>query len=408
MSAQQTYIVVGTGQAGGWAARTLRESGFDGRIVLIGEEAYPPYERPPLSKGLLLGEATIESTYLWPGNPYDALNIELRLNARVTAIAPGKRSVELADGETLSYDKLMLALGARPRLLPVPGADLGNVFTLRAIPDTLAIRAAIAPDAPVVVIGGGWIGLEVAAAARKLGAQVTVVEALDRLCARAATHDLSAYLLALHQRHGVDVRLNAGVVRLEGDGAVGRVVLANGTSLDAAAVVVGIGVVANVELAQAAGLAVDNGIKVDELGRTSDPAIWAAGDVTNHPNKLLGRRIRLESWENAQNQAIAAAKAMLGGTDPYAEIPWFWSDQYDVNLQLVGVPEGWDESVTRGVHGSDSFMMFYLKDGKIVGATGINNPRDVRMTKRIMTAGKTVDSGHLADPEFKLQTLMRG
>ena len=401
-------VVIGAGQAGGWAARTLRDEGFEGGIVVIGEEPYPPYERPPLSKEVLLGKEPAESSYLWPEGSFDELGIALRTGVGATAIDRAAKTVALSDGGSIAYDKLLIATGGRVRKLPIEGAELDGVHYLRGIDDSAAIRADLGEGARLVVVGGGWIGLEVAAAARMLGAGVAVVEALDMLCARALTPDMAAYLLDVHRDRGIDVRLGATIEALTGDGRVTGARLSGGETLPATAVVIGIGIVPNVELAEAAGLDVDNGIRVDALCRTSDPDIFAAGDVTNHPNDLLGRNIRLESWENAQNQGIAAAKAMLGGETAYCEIPWFWSDQYDVNIQLVGLPADVEETVIRGERADGSFVEFYMKGGRIDGAAAINNPRDIRFAKRLMQARKTVDPAALADPSVKLQTLLRG
>ena len=401
-------VVIGAGQAGGWAAKTLRDEGFEGAVTVIGEEPYPPYERPPLSKDVLLGKEPADSSYLWPDGSFDEWGVALRTGIAATAIDRRAKTVSLSDGETLPYGKLLIATGGRVRKLPVDGAGLDGVHYLRGIDDSAAIRADLGEDARLAVIGGGWIGLEVAAAGRMLGAEVTVVEALDSLCARALTPAMSAWLLDLHRRRGVDVRLGATVEALTGDGRVSGVRLADGEILPATAAVIGIGIAPDVALAEAAGLETDNGIRVDALCRTSDPDIFAAGDVTNHPNPLLGRNIRLESWENAQNQGIAAAKAMLGGETAYCEIPWFWSDQYDVNIQLVGLPEGFDETVTRGERESGSFVEFYMKDGRIDGAAALDNPRDIRFAKRLMQAEKIVDPAALADPAVKLQALLKG
>ena len=407
MADDRTFVIIGGGQSGGWTAKTLRGEGFEGRVLLIADEPYIPYERPPLSKEVLLGDRPPESAYLWPAESYDESNIELRLGVQATRISPAEHRIEIDGGETIPYDRLMIATGARVRRLPVTGAELAGVHYLRAIRDTEAIRADLAAGARVLVVGGGWIGLEVASAACRLGGRVTVVEALNQLCSRALTPDLADWVLALHRGHGVDVRLETSVERFEGDGRIARAVLSDGTSIEADLAVIGIGVVPNVELAAEAGLDVDNGIVVDELGRTSDPDIFAAGDVTNHPNALLGRRIRLESWENAQNQAIATAKTMLDAGTAYAEIPWFWSDQYDVNIQLVGLPDGWSETVTRGDRDAGQFIVFYLKDGRIDGAAAINTPRDIRFARRLMAAGKVVDATQLADPGVKLQALLK-
>ena len=407
MSSGKTFAIIGAGQSGGWTAKTLRDEGFEGRIILFGDEPYPPYERPPLSKEVLLGDQPVESTYLWPDGSYDEWNMEMRLGTRVASISPAGHSLTLENGETVSYDRLMIATGGRARPLRVPGADLDGVHLLRAISDTIAIRKGISQGSRFFVVGGGWIGLEVAAAARKQGAEVTLVEALDQLCGRALTPEFAARLLKIHQGHGVDIRLNTSIDHFEGDGSVARAVLSDGNAVECATAVIGIGLIANTELADAAGLQVDNGIVVDELGRTSDPDIFAAGDVTNHPNALLGRRIRLESWENAQNQAIAAAKSMLDKGAAYTEVPWFWSDQYDVNIQLAGLPVDCDQTVLRGDPDAPEFIEFYLKDGRIDGAAAMNNPRDLRSTKRLIQAQKIVDPAQLADPAVKLQAILK-
>ncbi len=407
MSSGKTFAIIGAGQSGGWTAKTLRDEGFEGRIILFGDEPYPPYERPPLSKEVLLGDQPVESTYLWPDGSYDEWNMEMRLGTRVASISPAGHSLTLENGETVSYDRLMIATGGRARPLRVPGADLDGVHLLRAISDTIAIRKGISQGSRFFVVGGGWIGLEVAAAARKQGAEVTLVEALDQLCGRALTPEFAARLLKIHQGHGVDIRLNTSIDHFEGDGSVARAVLSDGNAVECATAVIGIGLIANTELADAAGLQVDNGIVVDELGRTSDPDIFAAGDVTNHPNALLGRRIRLESWENAQNQAIAAAKSMLDKGAAYTEVPWFWSDQYDINIQLAGLPVDCDQTVLRGDPDAPEFIEFYLKDGRIDGAAAMNNPRDLRFTKRLIQAQKIVDPAQLANPAVKLQAILK-
>ena len=407
MASDRQFVIIGAGQAGGWTAKTLRDQGFDGRIVLLGDERYPPHERPPLSKQVLIGEAEPEVTHLWPADQWAALGVDFRAGARVAKIDRAAREVETSRKERIPYERLMIATGARPRQVATPGTELKGVFYLRYIGDALMIRERLVPGAKLVVIGGGWIGLEVAAAARKRGADVVVIEFAERLCARALSPDMSEAVLMLHRRHGVDVQLKQSVARFEGEGTVKRAVLADGTTLDCSVAVIGIGVSPNFELAAEAGLDIENGIVVDEHGRTSDPDIYAAGDVTNHPNAFLGRRIRLESWENAQNQAIAAAKAMLDKAEPYAEIPWFWSDQYDANIQLVGLPERWDEIAVRGDVAAGNFIAFYLSGGKIVGAAGINTGRDVRFCRRLIQSGAAATAAQLSDPSVKLQSLAK-
>lgn len=407
MSSDQTYVIIGAGQAGGWCAKTLRDEGFEGRVIIIGDENFAPHERPPLSKDVLLGDAERESCLLWPPGTLEDANIEMRLGERVADIDPDNHTLTLADGDTVAWNKLLIATGGRARSLDVDGVDLDGVFTLRTIDDAEGIRSHLNPGANVLVIGAGWIGLEVAAAARKRGANATVVEIADRVCARALTADMSGWVHGLHEKNGVDIRLTTAFSHFTGDGKVRKAVLGDGSEIDCDVAVIGIGLIPNTELVESAGLAVDNGIVVDETGQTSHPDIYAAGDVTNHPNPLLGRRVRLESWENAQNQAINAAKAMLGSQEPYSEIPWFWSDQYDANIQMMGLPEDWDQTVIRGDRDAGEFIEFYLKDGEIQGAAAINNARDLRFTRRMITSGKKFDPVALADPDIKLQKLMK-
>ncbi|MEE2996453.1 MAG: FAD-dependent oxidoreductase [Pseudomonadota bacterium] len=407
MVSEPTFVVIGAGQAGGWTAKTLRDEGFDGRIILIGDENFPPYERPPLSKEVLLGEAEKESCLLWPAETLDEANIEMRLGVRVKKITPNAHELTLEGGEKVQWDKLMIATGGRPTTLPVEGADLAGVFTLRTVEDAEAIRTQITPDATVLVIGAGWIGLEVAAAARKQGAPTIVVELADRVCARALTPDMSQWVHELHVRNGVDIRYGMSLNHFNGNGRLQHAVMSDGSTIACDVAIVGIGLTPNVELAADAGLDTDNGIVVDERSRTSHPDIYAAGDNASHPNSLLGRRLRLESWENAQNQAICAAKAMLGGRDTYAEIPWFWSDQYGTNIQMMGLPEDWNEIAVRGDRDAGEFVEFYLRDGKLEGAAAINNPRDLRFTRRMMMSGKIFNASELADPDVKLQKLLK-
>ena len=407
MSDDRTFVIIGASQAGGWVAQTLRNEGFEGNVILIGEEPYLPYERPPLSKAALLGEVTVDSTYFWQQEALDEANIEVRLNTRVTAIDRDAKEIEIEGGDRIAYDKLAITTGARVRKLPIEGADLPGVFYLRTMGDTLAIRDAAKDGATAMIVGGGWIGLECAATLTKLGCKSVVVEAADRLCGRAVTPEISDWMLKFHTGHGVDVRLSTGLEKFEGNGQLERAVLPGGDTIDCSIAVVGIGVIANVELAQDAGLKIDNGIVVDDRACTSDPDIVAAGDVTNHPNGLLERRIRLESYENAQNQGITAGKAMLDKAEPYSEIPWFWSDQFDANLQMIGLPQDWDETATRGDQDSNEFVTFYLKNGMIDGAISVNNPRDLRVGKRLMQGKKQVSAAELIDPETKLQALLK-
>lgn len=401
-SMTETIVIVGAGQAGGWAAATLRKEGFTGRVVLIGDEPHVPYERPPLSKAVLKGEAKPEHTHLMPADKFEELELDFRPGVRVTAIDRHHREVELADGERIGYDKLILATGGAARTLPVPGGELPGVLTLRTLDDALRLRARLTDGAKIVVVGGGWIGLEVAATARQSGADVVVVEAMPRLCQRSVPEVISDYLRRLHEGHGVDVRLGVGVQRIEGAGDGLRVELTDGTWLDADTVVAGIGLSPHLELAEAAGLELDGGIVVGSDTRTSDPLIFAAGDVAVADNSWAGGRIRLESWQNAQDQGIAAAKAALGQEVTHEPLPWFWSDQYDVNLQLYGLARPEHTQVVRGDPEHGDFLVFFLDGDRMVASMGPNGGRDLRLTKRIIERRITVDPTALADPAVPL------
>ena len=397
-----TIIIVGAGQAGGCAAATLRKEGYAGRVVLIGDEPHVPYERPPLSKAVLKGKAEPQHTHLMPADQFEALDLDFRPSTRVTAIDPKHHEVELADGERIAYDKLILATGGAARTLPMPGGDLDGVLTLRTLDDAARLKERLTEGARVVVVGGGWIGLEVAATAREAGADVVVVEAMPRLCQRSVPEVISDYLLRLHEGHGVEVRLGSGVQQIarEGDGL--RVELTDGTWLDADTVVAGIGLTPHTELAEAAGLELDGGVVVGPDTRTSDPDIFAAGDVAVAENPWVGRRIRLESWQNAQDQGVAAAKAALGQDVRHEPLPWFWSDQYDVNLQLYGLSKPGHTQVVRGNPEEGTFLVFFLDGDKMVASMGPNGGRDLRTTKRIIERGIPVDPVALADSSVPL------
>ena len=400
-----TIVIVGAGHAGGRAAQALRQAGFAGRVVLIGEEKYPPYERPPLSKELIVTDAGLEKARLHDPAYYEQHKIELMLGAQAEAIDRAGKAVILAGGARVPYDRLMLTTGARVRKLPIPGADLPGIFYLRDFDDTQAIRARLREGVRAVVIGGGFIGLETAASARKRGAAVTVLEAADRLMGRAVAPEIGAWFAELHKKHGVDVRLGVRIKAIEGTGRVESVVLDGGEAIPADIVVIGIGIVPNVELARLAGLAVENGIVVDEFGRTSDPAIFAAGDCALQPNAFTGRRLRLESYQNAQDQAMAVARNMVGEPKAYEDSLWVWSDQHDVNLQMTGVPLAYDKLVWRGDPASGAFMVFYLQNGRIVAVNTVNLGREMKPAQRLMQSRKVFDPAQLADPTLRLLKL---
>jgi len=405
----ETIVIVGAGHAGGRAAQAMRAAGFEGAVILVGEEAYEPYERPPLSKELLQSDDGLERARLHDPAWYEEHDIELLTDARATAIDTSAKTVTLADGGTLSYDKLLLTTGARVRELPLSGADLPEVHYLRDYNDTKEIRARLEPDARVVVIGGGFIGLECAASARSRGCAVTVLEVADRLMGRAVAPEIGKHFEEIHRSHGVDLRLGVKIAEIDGYGKVASVVLEDDEPVPADVVVIGIGILPNVELAEEAGIACENGITVDEFGRTSDPHVWAAGDVANQPNAFLDRRVRLESYQNAQDQAMAVARNMVSEEQsPYEDSLWVWTDQYDVNLQMLGMPEGYDELVWRGDPDAGAFTLFYMKGGKIVAVNTVNSGRDMGACKRLIATGKTFDAALLADPAVKLIKLAKG
>jgi 3-phenylpropionate/trans-cinnamate dioxygenase ferredoxin reductase subunit len=406
MEAPNSIVIVGAGQAGFWAARTLRTQGYEGRLVLVGSEPHPPYERPPLSKQVLKGDAEPPSAWLATPEQLAQLKIEFLPERTATGLDRNRRSVELIDGTRIGYDRLLLSTGARPRRLQLPGEGDAPVFYLRDIGDSLALRARLLPGKRVLVVGGGLIGLEVAAAAVARGA-VTVIEAADRLMARVVGLEISAFIEAVHRRHGAAILTGAWPERIERAGDACRVVCRDGRTCEGDLIVIGVGITPNTELAAAAGLKSDNGLWVDAFCRTEDQHIWAAGDVTTHVNPLLGRRIRLETWQNAQNQAIAAARNMLGAAQPYAEIPWGWSDQFEVNLQVLGMPTSLDNAVTRGDPAGGSFSVFHLEGDSLAGVNAVNAPKDIAVARRLMTAGGRVDVRTLADPSAPLRSLLK-
>ncbi len=408
MPSSETFVIVGAGHAGGRAAEAMRMLGFEGEIVLIGAEPHLPYERPPLSKELLQTEGGAGFTLIREQAYYAENRIDCRLDSRATAINRTAKTIALQDGTSLPYDKLLLTTGGDVRRLDLPGADLRNIFYLRTLDDSRAIEARLGTAPNVVIVGGGFIGLEVAASARRRGCAVTVLEAADRLMGRAVLPEISHAFHDLHGEHGVDIRLGCAIGQFEGDGSVERAITADGDALPVDLVVIGVGIVPDTALAEAAGLAVEDGIVVDEFCRTSDPAIFAAGDVTRHFSPLCGRPIRLESWQNAQNQAIAAAKVMCGDKTAFSEVPWMWSDQFDANLQIAGMPEGWDTVIFRGDIAARDFIAFQMQDGEVVGAMSLNRPRDMRFARRLIGAGRTVDADALADEAVALRDLAKG
>ncbi|MFC5997060.1 NAD(P)/FAD-dependent oxidoreductase [Pseudonocardia hispaniensis] len=405
---EPTFVIVGASLAGAKAAETLRAEGFTGRVVLIGEEPEPPYERPPLSKGYLLGSQERGKAFVHERAWYDEQRIELRTGVRVEKLDPAAHTLTLADGERLGYTRLLLSTGSVIRRLEVPGVESQGVYYLRRIEESDALREVLTEGARIAVIGGGWIGLEVAAAARERGAAVTLVE-LDSLPLRRVLGDEMAQVFAdLHAAHGVDLRLGTGIREITGSGGrVASVLLDDDTSVPADAVVVGVGITPAVELAQAAGLAVDNGVVVDESLRTSDPDIFAAGDVANAYHPLLGRRIRVEHWANALNGGPAAARSMLGQEVIFDRVPYFYSDQYDLGMEYSGYvqPGGYDRVVVRGDLAGREFVAFWLSGGRVLAGMNVNVWDVTDDIQRLVRSGSPVDPDRLADPGVPLSEL---
>ena len=403
-----TVVIAGAGHAAGQAITTLTQEKFAGQIVLIGDEPYLPYQRPPLSKSFLAGELAAERLSLKPASFYDDPRIDVRLNTRITEIDPAAKSLKFDDGAGVRYDQLILALGSRARTLPVDGADLEHVHYLRTIADVEAIRAELGTGRRLVVIGAGYIGLEVAAVARKLGLDVTVIEMADRVMSRVVSPEISDFYQIEHTSHGVKLRLSTGVKALHGKNRVQQVELDDGELLPADFVVVGVGIVPNVELAQRAGLDVDDGIVVDDRCQSSDPSVFAIGDCTSHPNGIYDRRLRLESVQNALEQAKTAAKNICGKETRYCQVPWFWSDQYDLKLQIAGLSEGYDDVVIRGNPAERSFACLYLKDSRMIALDAVNSARDFMQAKSLIAAAAVFATDELADPNRALKDLAAG
>jgi 3-phenylpropionate/trans-cinnamate dioxygenase ferredoxin reductase subunit len=398
-----TILIIGGGQAGAQATDTLRREGFGGRIVLIGDEPELPYQRPPLSKKYLAGELTEDRLLFRHRTFYDEHRIELKLGFAAIRIDPTARRVVLTGGEEMSYDRLLLCVGAKSRQLTCPGAELSGVHYLRTIADVTAIRAGLKSGARAVVIGGGYVGLETAATARILGCTVTVLEMADRVMNRVVAPCVSEYFAQEHCTHGVKIVCNTRVVRLEGAGRVERVVCADGSIYQADLLVVGVGAEANTDLADAAGLECDNGVVVDQYCRTSDAAIFAAGDCTNHPSLRFGMRVRLESVDNAFEQAKTAALNMLERPTVHDRVPWFWSDQFDNKLLIVGLSQGFDRQVLRGDPARRSFSVCYLKGGELLAVEAINHSKDYMAARKLIAERARPDPYKLADPQVALK-----
>jgi 3-phenylpropionate/trans-cinnamate dioxygenase ferredoxin reductase component len=401
MSAK-VHVIVGAGQTGGNAAAAMRNAGFDGRIVLVGAETHLPYERPPLSKAALIDDPEPEPSWISPSDRYASLDIDVRLGMAAVTLDPGARTITLADGTKLPFDRLLLATGGRARTLSVPGSE--HALLLRTLEDARRIRAKLVAGTRVVCIGAGVIGLETAASAHHRGCTVTVLEAAPGVMGRAMTPEMARWVERLHRTHGVGLHLGAAVAAIEPD----RVLATDGSSFAADLVIAGVGMVRNTELAQAAGLEVDFGIVVDEFGRTGVSDIYAAGDVAAFWHPSLHRRLRLESWKHAQNHGIAVGRVMAGIAEQYDEVPWYWTDQHGVTIQVAGLPHLSETTVLRGQETSESFAAFHLgPSGRLVAATGVNAAREVRAAMIMIQKGFAPDPMKLADPAVRLQDLVK-
>ncbi len=400
----EKIVVIGGGQAGQSLVAKLRALKFEGEITLIGEESVPPYQRPPLSKAYLLGDMPLDRLYLRPESWYADANITLRLGAHVTGIDRGAKRVNLGE-DHLEYDHLALCTGSIPRRLPaVIGGDLDGVYVVRTLADVDAMAPEFAEGKSVLIVGGGYIGLEAAAVAAKRRLKTTLVEAADRVLQRVAAAETSSYFRALHADRGVDLREGTGLDHLAGEGRVSKAVLTDGSELDVDFVIVGVGIAPNDGLAEASGLDLDNGIKTDAKGRTSDPSIWAAGDCASFP--WQGKQMRLESVGNAIDQAEIVAANMLGADTDYVPKPWFWSDQYDVKLQIAGLGAGHDRIVTRN-SGDGAISYWYFAGDRLIAVDAMNDPRAYMVGKRLIEMGKSADPAALEDPSTELKALLK-
>ena len=401
----KNVVIVGAGHGAGQVVASLRQKKFDGKITLIGEEPWYPYQRPPLSKKFLAGDLPAERLYFKPESFYDEPNISVHLGTRVVSIDRNSHQVTTADTEHFDYDYLVIATGSRPRKLAIPGSELAGVHYLRGISDVEAIRRDMGEGRRVAIIGAGYIGLEVAAVAAQLDQNVTVVEMESRVMSRVVSPELSEFYQGVHADKGVDLRLSTGVQGLSGTERVDGVILDTGEILPTDIVVIGIGIVPNIELAIDCGLDVANGIVVDDHCRTSDSCIFSIGDCTWHPNKLLGSELRLESVHNALEQAKTAAGNICGEDLSYAQVPWFWSDQYDLKLQIAGLSQGYDQVVIRGKPEQRSFACLYLREGHLISIDAVNAPKDFVQSKALIAAHARIDPTLLADVEIQLKDM---
>jgi len=406
LSRSENIVVIGAGQAGAQAIASLRQFGYEGHITLVGDETALPYQRPPLSKAYMKGELGEDRLYFKPASWYEDQKVETLLSQRVEAIDRSAREVRLEHGGCLPYDALIIATGSRPRALPVEGATLQNVFDLRGLSDVEHIQPRMIPGKKLVIIGAGYIGLEAAAVASQLGLKVTVLEMAERVLERVTSPVISTFYQDLHAEHGVDIRLGARLKSLKGaDGKVSHAVMADGEEIEADIVLTGIGIVPNIELAHDAGLACGNGICVDEDARTNDPRVFAAGDCTLRPLAHYARTGRLESVHNAIEQGKLAAAAIVGKPRPTIDCPWFWSDQYDIKLQIAGLSMGHDQIIVRGDPAEKKFAAFYLKAGRLIAADAVNSAPEFIVSKKLIMSGAVVAPDRLGDTSISMKEI---
>ena len=403
-----TFVIIGASLAGGTAAATLRQDGFDGDVILIGEEPHPPYERPPLSKQYLRGEAAFEKAMVRPAGFYEDNRIDARFGVAAARVDAAGRKVDLTSGESFHYDKLLIATGVRNRRPAIPGLNLPNIFNLRSVDDADVIRNEIAPGRKAAVIGMGFIGCEVAASLRQKGVEVVSIDPSPTPLFRVLGEEVGHVMSRIHHEHGVETFFNDVVTSFEGEGRVERVVTKSGRRIDCDLAVVGVGVEPVVDFATGSGLEISNGILVDEYCETNVPGIYAAGDVANHYHPLFGTRMRVEHWQNAMQQGAAAARTMLGKGQSYGPVHWFWSDQYDVNLQYAGFHQASEQLVVRGDLEARNFIAFYLNRGRIDALVALNRGKDVRRAMPLIKARIAVDPRQLGDEGVDLRDVVDG
>ena len=407
MAAKSRCIIIGASHAAAQLAPTLRQQGWTGSISMISNEYFLPYHRPPLSKDYLAGAKNAEQILIRPATIYNKCDIGITMGVTAATIDRRNKQLQLEDGMTMDYDKLVLTTGARVRKIDIPGVDLDGVFYLRDLNDAQQIKLFTGDNKRAVIIGGGYIGLETASALRKLGMQVTVLEAMPRILQRVTAPEVAAFYARIHKEEGVEIVADVQAISISGDKQVQSVQCHNGTEYKADLVIIGVGVIPNTALAEQAGLTIDNGIVVDEYARTSDENILAAGDCTSHYNPIYQRHLRLESVQNALDQATVAASTICGNLKPYSALPWFWSDQYDLKLQIAGLSQGYTDVVVRGdIEGSRSFAAFYMREGKLLAVDAVNRPQDFMVGKRLILQGNQIDPGQLADDNLPLKTLL--